>query len=359
MRLAGGQVAGLEVDLGQTPVIARQQRQQHLGQEGPRLAVEPAHDAEIDGDDIAGLVDEHVARVLVAVEEAVAEGLLEEDGGRLGQHLAQVVAGGQQRRAVVERYAADLTHGQHPARGALPIDGRGAVTGVFGEVVGQLRGGRRLHAQVHLDAHRLLEQAHGGDRLEAAQARLRALDQPGQPVEQLQVALEGALDAGPQDLDRRFLRRLSVLGRGHRQVHLGDRGGRDRRVVEALEQLVERTAQLGLDGGAGLVARERRQPVLELGEIGGQLLAQQIRAGREELAQLDEARPHVGERARQLLPGPALGAAPEHQPRQPGYSGDDPQFVERAEHVVPGQRAGDERQAPKRAEGAQHGPGES
>ena len=60
-------------------VVALQEAQQHVGEVVARLAVEPAHDAEIDGADIALEIDEHVPGMLVAVEEAVAEGLLEED----------------------------------------------------------------------------------------------------------------------------------------------------------------------------------------------------------------------------------------------------------------------------------------
>jgi hypothetical protein len=83
-----------DVNLGQAPVVAVECGEQHVGQITAGAVVEPAHDAEVHGDDVARFVDGHVARVLVAVEEAVAEHLLEKDAGGLGQHLGGVVAGG-------------------------------------------------------------------------------------------------------------------------------------------------------------------------------------------------------------------------------------------------------------------------
>ena len=47
------------------------------------------------------------------------------------------------------------------------------------------------------------------------------------------------------------------------EVHLGDRGGGDRLLVEAAEQRFERLAELLFDGRAHLVEGEGRQPVLQ------------------------------------------------------------------------------------------------
>ena len=66
------------------------------------------------------------------------------------------------------------------------------------------------------------------DRLQPAEARLGALDQFGDPVEEVEIALEGLLDARPQHLHRH----VAAVG-GHGEMHLGDRGGGDRHVVEA------------------------------------------------------------------------------------------------------------------------------
>ena len=184
--------------------------------------------------------------------------------------------------------------------GAVPVDRRRAIAGIVGEVLAQLLGGGGLHAQVHLDPHDVGEGAHRIDRLQAAVARLGALDQLGHPVEEVEVALEGQLDGRPQHLDRD----LAAVG-GDGEMDLGDRGGGDRRVVEAGEQRVDRLAELGLDGAPRLGAGEGRQVVLQLRQVGGDLFAQKIGAGRQRLAELDEGRAHLLQRRRQPLARPA------------------------------------------------------
>ncbi len=61
---------------------------------------------------------------------------------------------------------------------------------------------------------------------------------------------------------------------GDGKVHLGDRRGGDRLVVEAGEQRGDRLAELGLDGAARLGAGKRRQVILQAREVGGDALAQ-------------------------------------------------------------------------------------
>ena len=77
---------------------------------------------------------------------------------------------------------------------------------------------------------------------------------------------EGAFDAGAQDLDRDLLARgLGVLLRfSDRVVNLCDRGGGNRRFVEAGEERVQWLAKLRFDGGARRRAGKGRQAVLKL-----------------------------------------------------------------------------------------------
>src|SRR3546814_4357501 len=83
--VALGQIAGLHIDGGKAMVIALQGGDQHVGEIAAGIPVEAAHDAENEGDDAADGRHPHVARVLIAVEEAVAENLVEEDVGCLGE----------------------------------------------------------------------------------------------------------------------------------------------------------------------------------------------------------------------------------------------------------------------------------
>ena len=91
-------VAGIEMHLGDTAVVAGQKADQHVGEVVAGLAVEPAHDAEIDDGERAVGIDEQIAGVHVGVEEAVAEHLVEKRGAGFAQQVGDIVPGRDQRR---------------------------------------------------------------------------------------------------------------------------------------------------------------------------------------------------------------------------------------------------------------------
>ena len=111
-----------------------------------------------------------------------------------------------------------------------------------------------------------------------------------------QVGVEAALDARPQHLDRDRAR--SARRRDLRAMHLGDRGGRDRR-TKMREHRADRPAERGRDHRFRLVLRKRRHLVLQPFEIAGEHCTDNIRARRQELPELDVARPEPRERRRQ------------------------------------------------------------
>ena len=159
-----------------------------------RLAVEPAHDAEIDDRDRAVGVDEHIAGMQIGVKEAVAEHLVEERARPpCCSSAIDIVPGGEQRRAVVDPDAGDALGGQHRAPGAPPIDPRHAKARVAGEILGELGGGRRLEAQIHLELRPIAPGSRttstGFSRRSAG--RVRSIE-PRQPAEQVEVAGKGA-----------------------------------------------------------------------------------------------------------------------------------------------------------------------
>src|SRR5918997_4107152 len=81
----------------------------------------------------------------------------------------------------------------------------------------------------------------------------------------------------------------------HRPVSLPDARRAQRVRVEALEHLVHRRPELPLDYRLRRPSRHRPNRVLELLELGEDALGQDVRAGGEELAELDEGRPGVVE----------------------------------------------------------------
>ena len=71
-------VAGLEMHLGDAVVVAAQEADQDLGVDPAGIGVDPAHDAEVEGDERAVGAELQVALVHVGVEEAVAQRVGEE-----------------------------------------------------------------------------------------------------------------------------------------------------------------------------------------------------------------------------------------------------------------------------------------
>ncbi len=132
----------------------------------------------------------------------------------------------------------------------------------------------------------------------------------GDGVHQPEIAADGPLDAGPQHLDHDLGPVLQASG-----VDLRDGGGGERDGVERVEDVVDRAAPGLLDDGARLGPVEGRHLILELGQLDGQVVRQQIAPGREDLAELDEDGPQLFQReahahrigGRQVAPKPVPG----------------------------------------------------
>jgi hypothetical protein len=103
-------------------------------------------------------------------------------------------------------------------------------------------------------------------------------------------------------------------------VDLRDRGGGDR-LAERDEQRAHGLAQCGLDGAERHLLGEGRDPVLQLLQVEGGPHADDVRPGRQELAELDVGRAEAGHRRRQaggavVEAGPLEGAPdPQGEPQ--------------------------------------------
>ena len=99
-----------------------------------------------------------------------------------------------------------------------------------------------------------------------------------------------------------------VLARRQRRaMHLADRGGGDRCLVEREKRALDGEAELLLDHLLDVGERHRRDVVLELAQLGDDVERHDVRPGREQLAELDERRPELVEHLAQ--PAPAVGRA--------------------------------------------------
>ena len=108
------QVAFFRVTPGEAVIVTFEQEIHQIGEEHPALPVQPPDDTKIDENNLAVGVDEHVARVLITVKEAVFEHRLEETGGGIGQHGFEVVALLTEQVALIDAGAFDPGHNQHP-----------------------------------------------------------------------------------------------------------------------------------------------------------------------------------------------------------------------------------------------------
>jgi hypothetical protein len=250
------------------------------------------------------------------MEEAVAHGVAQERAQDGEAERAQVEAGGAQRRVIGDGDAVDPFERQHAPRRAPPIDARHAkaararLGGIAGDVVGHLRDGRGLQPHVHLDLHGPRQGLDDSDGPQPSRRGMEALDLAGGEEVAGKIAPEALLDAGAQDLDRHLAANAVVDDGG--LVHLGDGSGGHRR-TELGEMIFEPATERLLDRLACFTHRKRRQPVLQVPEVAGQLGPDQVVAGGKELAELDVAGPQAGQRAGNA---PLLGLADAQRPGQ-------------------------------------------
>ena len=111
----------------------------------------------------------------------------------------------------------------------------------------------------------------------------QGLGRPGQLGQDQQVAVDRLGDAGPLELDHHRLAAPQPA-----PVGLGDRGGGDRLGVEGGEHLLDGPAQPGLEQLPDRLRRGRGDLVLEPAQLGHHPGREQVGAGRQDLAELDE-----------------------------------------------------------------------
>ena len=308
--------AGFDVQLGHALVVALEEGDEVLRQVFLVDLGERADDAEVQRDVAAEgrrrQADLDVAGVHVGVEEAVAKDLREEDRDAVARQLLDVDAGVAQPAQLADRHAVHALHHDHAGGAVIPHHLRDHHQPQAVHVAAQLGGVGGLAHQVELVVQVDVELGHHFARLQALAVGEQALDPDRQRVQQRQVVVDHRHHAGPQHLDRDL-----AAGLQRREVHLRDRGAGHRLGLEAGEDLLDRPAERRLDQGASLRRRERRHPVLQLGEFVGDVLGQQVATGRQHLAELDEDRAQMLQRHAQPVAARRVEAAPERAQPHP------------------------------------------
>ncbi|KAG0749463.1 hypothetical protein G6F24_015235 [Rhizopus arrhizus] len=187
------------------------------------------------------------------------------------------------------------------------------------EIAAQLAAIGGFAHQVQLVVQVLVEFGHDFARLQAAPIGAQALDDARHDLQERQVFFDDAQHARAQHLHGAF---AAVVQYG--EVHLGDRGRGHRVHLELREQLLGRRAQRGFDAGGGLRGRERRHPVLQQGQLVGDVGGDQVAAGGQHLPELHENGAQRFERQAQALParlarpGWRAPARPDRSAAKPG-----------------------------------------
>ena len=202
-----------------------------------------------------------------------------------------------------ELLAVELLERQHPRPRVAPVDARDPHVRVAGEVAVEDLGVAPLQPVVELLADRageLVDELLGVDEVERADTLLR---QPGGLEEQRQVGL---------DLPRR-VRALhldddAAAVRQDGAVHLADRRGGERLLVELEEEPLDRLAELLLHDALDVGVREGTDVVLEPAQLDDDVRRHGVGPRREQLAELDEGRAELVQHLAQVLAARGGGA---------------------------------------------------
>ena len=255
------------MNFGRAIVIAGDEAVQDFGKKQTFLGAEPAHNAEVDGDEPAVVVDEQIAGMHVGVKEAVAQRMAQKGLDQGACELPQVESLGLQARAVGQRRGVDPFQRQHVLGGAVPIDRRHAEIRIVLGVLGHFRKRRRFQAEIHFDHDRTAQRIDDFDQPQPPRLGGKIFGVLRGKGEGGEVGVKAPLDAGPQYFHGDGARPGCGLDR--RAMHLRDRGGGDRR-AEARKDRGDRPAERGGDRRFGLGLRKRRHLILQAFEVAGQ-----------------------------------------------------------------------------------------
>ena len=169
-------------------------------------------------------------------------------------------------------------HHHHAAARVLPVHFRHVEQIRSCEIRPQLGCRGCLAQQIELVEDGLFVLDNDLARVEPVRVGPVSMGQIGDEAQQAHVASYDPLDFGTHHLDH-YLATVQEPCR----VDLGDRCRRQRFACEFAEDLLDRTSERVTHDAGGRVARKRRHPVLQLGELVGDVFRQQIAAGVERI----------------------------------------------------------------------------
>jgi hypothetical protein len=230
----------------------------------------------------AGRVDEHVAGVRVAVEEAVVEHLLDDGAHKGDGHSGAVDARLVEGIGVGDFDAPHELLGHDAPRREAGVDDRDVHGGEHGHVLRQQATAERLIRIVKLKENVVGVLGHDAVEVGVARPGKALRQQPRQVAHHVEVGAHGDVDVGALHLDHHLL----AAEQGG-DVHLR-RGGRGQRLMfDGCVHLGQRLAQLALDDLSGLFPGERLDFALQLGKLHAPFRRQLLGAAGDNLAEFD------------------------------------------------------------------------
>ncbi len=233
----------------------------------------------------------------IAVDEAVAE---DHRHPRFGDEIREVAALLERQRQyvdVLELRALDPLERQHARARVLPVHLRDVDVVVAGEVAVERLRVAALEPVVELRPQLPRELVDEPARVDEVERAHTLLHEPRRLVHELDVGLDLPLRAGPLHLHGDGL-----PVRKRRTVHLPDRRGSHRLLVEIEEQPRDRVAELLLDHPLRLRERERAHVVLKRTQLRDDVRRNDVGPRRQQLPELDERRAELLEHLAQMLP---------------------------------------------------------
>ena len=294
----------LYVRLHQAAEVLPDEGNEGVGEKALLVLGDAAHDPEVHDADPPVRKDEEIPGVRIGVEKTVLEHHLVGDLDPLPGDVREIEPRFLETPHVVDPDPGDPLQNEHSQRRKLPKDGRDVRVRALVKMEPEPGGVLPFQDEVHLlpDAprelvhdHREIEDPHLGD---------PPVDQLRDPAKDLHVLADERLDVGTPDLEDHVLARQEP-----RPVDLGDRGGGNRDIVEAREDLIDRPLPLGFENGPRLLDRKGRNLILELAELLDERAGNEVGPNGEDLPELDERGAQLLEREPDPLGegGPFLG----------------------------------------------------
>src|SRR5690606_39251892 len=240
----------------ETSVVLTHERDEELDQVVAHLDRQSADIADVDQADAPIRHEDDVPRMRVAVEHAMLEDLAEEARCETPCRLLPDVS---RQAAPLERgelLTVEVLHGEDASRRELGVRPREADVLVIGGLTPEALEVVELVGEVELAPYRALEDAEDAFGIEEPHPGPTA-QKIDQQAEDDEVLLDHALEAGLSHLDHDL-----VAAFRDRAVHLCDRRGGDRLLVDRCEELVRASAELDVEDASDLRERRRRHVVL-------------------------------------------------------------------------------------------------